>query len=192
MLLSIYDQSLRYHSFYTCFSKHGYLIGKKCDLIGGIEIPDWLTHSLIGWITSKPTKLDAGLLVIGSLIPDISKISLVFSLFNKNYAYFLNPIHTPIGALLIAVLFALFFHNIKKAFIPLIIGIATHFILDLFLLNVSGGMPFVFPFSWDEWQLNLIRSDDYSMTILAVLAALVIYIIYFYYEKRKSKFKRET
>jgi membrane-bound metal-dependent hydrolase YbcI (DUF457 family) len=97
----------------------------------------------------------------------------------------LHPIHTPVGALLIACLIALFFENIKTSLAILSIGIATHFILDLFLINVSGGMTLLFPFSWDEWQLGFIRSDDYTITILAIIAAVIVYSIYFYYKKRK-------
>jgi membrane-bound metal-dependent hydrolase YbcI (DUF457 family) len=151
-------------------------------------MPDWLTHSLIGWITGKTTKQDISLLVIGSLLPDISKLYLLFNwLSHTTTEDFFLPIHTPFGAILIACIITLFFKDIKKAFIPLTIGITTHFILDFFLLNVSGGMPLFYPFSWQEWQLGLIRSDDYTMTILALLAAILVYASYRIYEKRKIK-----
>jgi hypothetical protein len=149
-------------------------------------MPDWLTHSLVGWITGKTTKQEISLLVVGALIPDITKLYLLFDLLSDTMTedIFL-PIHTPFGALLIACLIALFFHNITNALIPLLIGITTHFTLDFLLLNVSGGMPLLFPFSWEEWQLDLIRSDDFTTTIVALLAALLIFFIYHLYEKRK-------
>jgi hypothetical protein len=151
-------------------------------------MPDWLTHSLVGWITGKTIKLEIGLVAIGSLIPDISKLNLLFDwLLGIKLETFFLPIHTPLGALLIAYVIAFFFQEMKKALIPLSVGIATHFILDLLLLNVSGGMPLLFPLSWDEWQLNFIRSDDYTMTIIAIVAAVVVYFFYFIYEKRKLK-----
>lgn len=149
-------------------------------------MPDWLTHSLVGWITGKTTKQEISLLVVGALIPDITKLYLLFNLLSDTMTedIFL-PIHTPFGALLIACLIALFFHNITNALITLLIGIITHFTLDFLLLNVSGGMPLLFPFRWEEWQLGLIRSDDFTMTIVAVLAALIVFLIYHFYEKRK-------
>jgi len=151
-------------------------------------MPDWLTHSLVGWITGKTTKQEISLLVIGSLIPDISKLYILFDLASETMTDdFFLPIHTPFGAIIIACIIALFFQDIKKAFIPLTIGITTHFILDFFLLNVSGGMPLLYPFSWQEWQLGFIRSDDYTMTILALLAAILVYISYRIYQKRKIK-----
>lgn len=151
-------------------------------------MPDWLTHSLVGWITGKTIKQEVSLVVVGSLIPDITKLYLLFDLILQEQAddLFL-PIHTPFGALLIALIIALFFQDVKKAFIPLMIGVATHFILDMFLLNVSGGMPLLFPFSWEEWQLDLIRSDDYTMTIVAIIAALIVYVSYAVYERRKKQ-----
>ena len=105
---------------------------------------------------------------------------------------FFLPLHTPFGAILIACIIALFFQDIKKALIPLTIGISTHFILDFFLLNVSGGMPLLYPFSWEEWQFGLIRSDDYMMTILALLASVLVYVSYRIYEKRRIKQDNNT
>lgn len=150
-------------------------------------MPDWLTHSLVGWITGKTIKQEVGLIVIGSLIPDISKLYLFFDwlLQIKTEPFFL-PIHTPLGAVLIACVIALLFQDIKKALLPLGIGIATHFILDFLLVNISGGMPLAFPFSWEEWHLDLIRSDDYTMTIYAVVAAIIVYLVFYFHKKRKS------
>jgi hypothetical protein len=149
-------------------------------------MPDWFTHSLVGWITGKTIKLDVSLVAIGALIPDISKISLLIKwVFGREFDSFFMPIHTPVGALLIVCVIALFFEDRKKVFLYLGVGVMTHFIFDMFLLNVSGGTALLFPFSWDEWTLGFIRSDDYTMTIFAVIAAVIVYSIYFYNNKRK-------
>jgi len=150
-------------------------------------MPDWFTHTLVGWITGKAIEIEVGLVVIGSLIPDLVKINLAFIWFGLDHRHFFEPIHTPAGAFLIAGIFALFFKDTKKAFIPLGIGVTTHFILDFFLLHVSGGMKLLFPVSWEEWQYHLFSSDDYRMTIIAVLVAFLIYIIYFYHDKRQTR-----
>jgi len=144
-------------------------------------MPDWLTHTLIGWITGKITKLDIALVVIGSLIPDLVKINLAFVWFGIDHHYFFDPIHTPFGAIIIGGIIALFFHDCKKAFIALGVGIITHFILDFFLVHISGGMKLLFPFSWGEWQFYLIKSDDYLITIYTILAAIITYLIYYMY-----------
>jgi len=149
-------------------------------------MPDWLTHTIFGWITGKITKIEIGLIVIGTLIPDLIKINIAFVWFRIDHHYFFDPIHTPIGAILIGGIIALFFKDMKKVFIVLYIGIATHFILDFFLVHVSGGMKLLFPFSWGEWQLYLIRSDEYLITIISLLAATLIYMSYYIYERQKS------
>jgi hypothetical protein len=149
-------------------------------------MPDWLTHSLVGWITGKTTKQDIALIVIGALIPDLVKIDMLFIWLQGESSQFFDPLHTPIGALLVAGIIAVFFQDIRKAFLSLSIGVSTHFILDFFLVHVHGGMKLLFPFSWEEWQVYLIRIDDYRMTIGAVLAALLIYAFYRYHETRKK------
>ena len=148
-------------------------------------MPDWLTHTLAGWIAGKQVKMEVGLVVIGSLIPDLVKIYLIFIWLGIDHHNFFDPIHTPIGAFLIGGIIALFFEDAKKAFIPLGIGITTHFALDFFLVHVSGGMKLLFPFSWEEWQYYLIRPDDYRITLVAIMVALFVYSVYWYYGKRK-------
>lgn len=149
-------------------------------------MPDWFTHSLIGWITGKTAKQDIALVVIGTLIPDLVKIDLLSTWFQVNFAMFFEPLHTPIGALLVTGIIATFFQDIRKAFFPLAVGVSTHFILDFFLVHVHGGIKLLFPFSWEGWQVSLIRSDDYLVTLVAVLAALLVYVVYWYHAKRKK------
>lgn len=149
-------------------------------------MPDWLTHTLAGWITGKAIKMEVGLLVAGSLIPDLAYMNLVFLHLGINIHQFLYAFHTPAVAFIVAGIFALFFEDVKKAFIPLGIGIVTHFILDFFLVHVSGGMKLLFPISWSEWQYYLIRSDDYNITIVAILVAILVYLL-LYGKKIRSK-----
>jgi hypothetical protein len=150
-------------------------------------MPDWFTHSLVGWITGKTTKQDVALVVIGTLIPDLVKINLVSLWVGINDYKLFEALHTPICAFLVASIIAIFFQDIRKAFIPLGIGVSTHFILDFFLVHVHGGMKLLFPFSWEGWQIYLIRSDNYWMTIVAVLAALLVYGIYWIVTHRKKQ-----
>lgn len=149
-------------------------------------MPDWFTHTLIGWITGKTTKMNIGLVVIGALIPDLVKINLAFIWYSIDHHYFFEPIHTPVGALIIAAIFALFFKDSNKAFIALGIGITTHFILDFLLVHVSGGIKLLFPLSWGEWQFHLIRSDDYWVTIIAIIVAILVFLIYYVLNIKKN------
>ena len=127
-------------------------------------------------------------ITIGLLIPDLVKINLLFTCLNINHHDFFEPIHTPIGAILIASILSLFFINSKKVFMVLLIGVITHFILDFFLIHVYGGIKLLFPFSWEEWQLYIIRSDDYRITIFAILLSLIVFI-YFVFIKKNGKYE---
>lgn len=53
---------------------------------------------------------------------------------------------------------------------------ASHFVLDLLLGHVSGGMLMLFPFSWQGYQLGLIQSDNYWITLVLVVMAVILFI----------------
>jgi hypothetical protein len=154
-------------------------------------MPDWLTHTLAGWITGKTTGISISLIVIGSLIPDLSKIVLAFNIIGYNTTYLFEPLSTPIGALLVAGIISLFFPNVQQALIPLSIGITTHLVLDFFLIHVTPTMKLFFPFSWQGWQIPLIYSEDYLITIYAIVIAAIVYLI-FYYRSKKDKNKEKN
>jgi putative exporter of polyketide antibiotics len=90
----------------------------------------------------------------------------------------LMPFHLPAGSLIIASIFTLFFKDNKKLVLSLLVlGVATHYALDLLLTNLNGGMEMLFPFSWNSWTLNVIPDDDWHITLLAVGLALIIYFV---------------
>ncbi len=153
-------------------------------------MPDWLTHTLIGWITGKILKKEVALVAIGSIIPDLVKLNHIPLLFGADLQSFFNPFHTPAGSLLVGGVFALFFLDTKKAFFALAIGIATHFLLDFFLIGATRGIQFLFPFSWEYWRFNEIMVD-YRFTIILVLVALVLYVYYFYFGSKKMRKKQQ-
>lgn len=44
----------------------------------------------------------------------------------------------------------------------------------------------LFPISWSEWQYSFYRSDDYVVTVIAILGALLVYGIYWLAAKRRK------
>ena len=147
-------------------------------------MPDWLTHTLTGWIIGKTTKINIALIVIGSLIPDLVKINIAFVWLGINHQHIFDPLHTPIGAFLIAGIGSLFFKDTKKAFIPLSIGVISHFVLDFLLVHLAGGARLFFPFSWNQLNYSLIRSEDYWMTVVAIVIAIIVFFIYKLYDQK--------
>jgi hypothetical protein len=153
-------------------------------------MPDWLTHTLVGWIIGKITKIEIGLVVLGSLLPDLTKINIIANWFGLDYQNYFNPLHTPVFAFLIAGIIALFFISSKKAFLALSIGIVTHFILDFFLIGITKGIQFLYPISWEYWRFNYIIFD-YPIIIIAIISAFCVYIFYFYTNRKISKKTRD-
>jgi LexA-binding, inner membrane-associated putative hydrolase len=151
---------------------------------------DWLTHSLVGWIAGKVTALEVSLLVLGSVLPDINKMYLIFQWgWNLHLETFFLPLHTPVGAMLLACGVALFFKDFRKTIVSLGVGIGLHFALDILLVEVGGGEHLLFPLSWDGWQLNVIPASDYDVgiTLYVLGASVLVYIVYSLYGKKKAR-----
>ncbi len=153
-------------------------------MLGGYEVPDLFTHILVAWtvgtiLSFRWKQFDGpniSLIMVGSVIPDISKIMLLFNYFHDNVHEIIAPIHLPIGSLVVAGIFSLFFQDKKMTLFLMSLGIATHYILDLMLINSTGGIYLLFPLSWNMWTLNLISNTDYNITIIALIIALMVYL----------------
>jgi len=160
------------------------------------KMPDWLTHIPVAWTACKILGFKyrqfdgegTSIAMLGSIIPDIIKISVPLeSLGIIDVWDYIMPVHMPVGSLIIAGIISLFFRDKKMVFIFLVFGIVTHFSLDLLLTYVSGGIYLFYPFSWDTYQLRLISTVDYNITILAILAALFVYLLSYYMERGHAK-----
>ncbi|MGC9445159.1 MAG: hypothetical protein ACP5E9_09580 [Candidatus Methanospirareceae archaeon] len=78
---------------------------------------------------------------------------------------------------LIAGLIALLFTEALVVFALLVLGFATHFALDLLLGHVSGGMLLLFPVSWQGYQLGWIHCDDYSVALILLVLAIILFVL---------------
>lgn len=147
-------------------------------------MPDWITHVLVAWTLvtvlgfryKQFSQSNAAIVVLGALIPDIYKITLILDPFRVYMDSFLTPIHLPIGSLLIAATFSLFFVKSKSIFLFLILGIGTHFALDLLLFG--AGMELLYPLSPLKFEIGIISVTDYSITIISIVLALIVFFIY--------------
>lgn len=148
-------------------------------------MPDWLAHVLFAYVLCKILRIkfrqfnneNTAIVMVGSLIPDVVKIGLIFDLFGIYVWDFIYPLHTPIGSLLVAGLISLLFYESTVVFLLLVLGFITHYMLDFLMGHVSGGMLLLFPFSWDGYQLGLVQCDDYRITLVLVVLAVIIYTI---------------
>ncbi|WP_414468866.1 metal-dependent hydrolase [Methanobacterium sp. ACI-7] len=154
-------------------------------------MPDWITHVLVAWTLTtvlgfrykKFSQPNAAIVMLGALIPDIYKINLLSDQLGLYFNDFLTPIHLPIGSLLIAALFSLFFSNRKSIFLFLIMGIATHYMLDLLLF--SGGMAIFYPLNPLKFQIGIISITDFNITLISIILAFFVFIAYKMVDKKK-------
>ena len=148
-------------------------------------MPDWIAHITAAYILCAVLAFryrqfntpNTVLAMVGAVLPDLVKMGMIGDALAYSYWDLLWPIHLPAGSLLIAGMISLLFKERKTAFLFLSLGVATHFILDLLLYNVSGGIALFFPFYWGMWQLDLFTTENYLFTLAVLLVALAVYLI---------------
>lgn len=124
--------------------------------------------------------------MLGSVLPDIYKIITLLNLSGIKLGNLLSPLHLPIGSFIFAIILSIFFKERKNAFIFLSFGIFTHYVLDLLLETNNNGMYLFFPFNWSQWQLGIISNTDYTITIIAIICAVLVY-----FTSKKIKYEKK-
>jgi len=69
----------------------------------------------------------------------------------------------------------LLFTEAVVVFSLFVLGFMTHFVLDLLLGHVCGGMLLLFPVSWQEYQLGWIHADNSWVALILLCLATLIY-----------------
>ena len=148
-------------------------------------MPDWVVHICVAYLICrilyfKYPLFDSAntiLCMIGSLIPDIIKLQIIFGYFGLDWSDILLTFHIPLTSFIIAGIMSLFFENKKIALLFLIIGAITHFIMDVLLIDIEGGAYLFFPLSWQTFHLDLIPPDDYVITLITLTVTLTVYFL---------------
>lgn len=155
-------------------------------------MPDWVTHVAVAWTLCRLLRFkysdfnppNTALVMVGSVVPDLVKMGILFDLAGLDWWDPIQVLHLPIGSLLIAGIAALFFREKKTAFIFLSLGIVTHYCLDLLLKQVADGIYIFYPLSWTGFHLDVVNSGDYIITIVALIIATAVYLISNMVEKK--------
>lgn len=154
---------------------------------GGRVVVDWMAHVAFVFILCALLALkwplfggrNTVLVMIGALLPDIFKLYLPLREIWDSAGDALALFHIPIGSLFVCGLCALFFEEGTRwrAFLLFALGMATHYLLDVILISVGGGVAVVFPLSWETWHLDLIRPNNWLGTTILVIAALIVWLV---------------
>jgi hypothetical protein len=156
-------------------------------------LPDWVAHIAVAWtlcriLSFKYNEFNAAntmIVITGALIPDFSKLILVFNMLGLDLSEYLSIIHIPTGSVVLAGMISLLFPKKKQTFLFLGLGILTHYSLDIILEHVSGGIYLLFPFTWFQWQLEVTNSSDYLVTLFVLCIAGLVYLIGKEIDKKK-------
>jgi hypothetical protein len=149
-------------------------------------MPDWLTHILVVWSLctilgfryKEFTSENTAIAMLGALLPDTVKIAIPLQfLSGYDLSVLVATLHTPLGSMLLAAMLCLLFKDKKTIFLFLFLGILTHFALDLLMSYYSGGIYLIYPFSWTQWQIGLISTVDYKISLLAVVISVYVYLV---------------
>jgi hypothetical protein len=149
-------------------------------------MPDWLTHILVAWSLctilgfryKEFTSENTALAMLGALLPDAVKIAIPLQfLSGHDLSVLVTTLHTPVGASILAAMLSLLFKDKKTVFLFLLLGILTHFALDLLMSYYSGGIYLLYPLSWTQWQIGLISTVDYRISLLAIVISIYVYLV---------------
>jgi hypothetical protein len=53
----------------------------------------------------------------------------------------------------------------------------THYALDVLLISVTGGLMLAYPLSWEMWQLDLVRPNNWLGTTILVAGAVLVWLV---------------
>jgi hypothetical protein len=149
-------------------------------------MPDWLTHIVVAWslctiIGFRYKEFNPGntaIVMLGALLPDAVKLAIPIQfLTGYDLSVLLTTIHMPVGSFILAAMLSLLFKEKRSIFLFLLLGILTHFGLDLLMGFYSGGIYLLYPLYWNQWQIGLISTVDYKISLLAIIIAIYVYLI---------------
>lgn len=150
-------------------------------------MPDLITHAAFASFFADKKYRWIFFLLLGAVLPDITRLFFLFFPDNHSAYWFFSALHSPVGLILFSLLLVFFFAPgiRKQAWLWLLLGLGTHFGLDILQKHLSDfSYPWLFPFSLQGTSWGLFWPEDplYIAPFLA-LGAIIYYLI----RRRKIK-----
>jgi len=140
-------------------------------------MPDLLTHLASARVPGaflRDRRVQA-LLIFGSFLPDVVSKTLYWAAWTPSD--FLEPLHSPLGLLLLSYAAALFVEESlrRPAFAALFGGALLHVAVDMLKDNLgSGSSALFYPFSTREYELGWIDPENVVLLIPLDVAVLAL------------------
>ena len=156
-----------------------------------IQVPDLLTHVLVGWVLGillafridwiRGPQLTA--IMVGAASPDLNRVDLLLPAelveATIGITFSWSALHYVGGNIIVLAILALLVTPRwrLRVFALLLLGAASHHALDLLLLRASG---YAYPVLWPITDYHppagmLFRSSDRLPAAIAILAACAVY-----------------
>ena len=164
---------------------------------------DLLTHALVAfsigtvlsWRFEKITPQFITLIMIGSVLPDLTRIGLIIksAWIEKSLGipFSWQPLHTIGGVVIVILLISLLVgKKDNKTILPLLaLGAFSHLFLDAFLIKASGhSYTMFFPFtSYSPQTPGFYLSTDVWPVMIAGIIAIIIWMI----DSKRSELRSE-
>ncbi|MBS3171512.1 metal-dependent hydrolase [Candidatus Woesearchaeota archaeon] len=150
-------------------------------------MPDWIVHISIALLLAVILKIkNWKLMITGAVLPDIPRILLIISNylnFNElNSFLILEPLHSPFLNIFESMAIALLFANFFQNFLLVYLGVITHYVLDYFQFAGKFGHLLLYPFSYEQFSLNLF----YGGSLILLVLGLIVTIMSLYLLKEKN------
>jgi membrane-bound metal-dependent hydrolase YbcI (DUF457 family) len=144
-------------------------------------MPDWVSHVLIGLILCEVFNVKKkSLVVFGALLPDVRYLTLAATSFNfppatVNYLdWFVVVAHLPVGILFLTLFVASFFpYDYKKTVSLISLGWLSHFLADFTTRHMNGGYSFLFPVTFQKYELDIFWTEEYYVILFSSFMLLL-------------------
>ncbi|MDI6655375.1 MAG: hypothetical protein QME59_05755 [Candidatus Hydrothermarchaeota archaeon] len=146
-------------------------------------MPDWVSHVLIGLIICELFNVKKkSLVLLGALLPDLIRYTYLPAAFLNlppstiNYMdWFVVVAHLPVGIFLLTLFVSSFFsYNYKRTASLISAGWISHLSADFTTKHFNGGYSFLFPYSFQKYELDLLWTEQYYIVLMLSAAALLL------------------
>ncbi|ODS37914.1 MAG: hypothetical protein A7316_08875 [Candidatus Altiarchaeales archaeon WOR_SM1_86-2] len=162
-------------------------------------MPCLVAHIALGWIIYlvlhmryEGVERYRAVILLGSILPD-AKVFLAAPMmfFNMNAAESIMVVmHSPLGAFLLGVFTASFFKDFKVVLALFVIGIASHFALDITMYPFGGVHHYLllYPLSYEPIGIEAFWAVD-CLTLGLVILAIIMTLLIKFFINNKRKWK---